>query len=159
MMRPLKHRCSQQGFTLTELMVAIAVLAIGIGLSIPAFQDLIASQRVRAAADALATSVMYARSEAIKRNAAMEITAVDEDWSNGWSVNVKGNTDVLRSEALSGVLVTGLDEETLEIGRTGRLSDTLTLTLCDSGNRAMSRVVTISFSGMTRVNVGERCGS
>lgn len=159
MMCPLKHRSSQQGFTLTELMVAIAVLAIGIGLSIPSFQDLIASQRVRAAADALATSVMYARSEAIKRNAAMEITAVDDDWSNGWSVKVKGNTSVLRSEALSGVLVTGLDEETLEIGRAGRLSDTLTLTLCDSGNRAMSRVVTISFSGMTRVNVGERCGS
>lgn len=150
----------QRAFTLNELMIAVAILAISIGLMLPSFQTMMANQRVRAAADALSTAVLYARSEAIKRHAVVEISRKDDDWNNGWSINVKGSTVVLRAEALSDIAISGLSSTSvISIGKSGRLTSTLTATVCDSYNRATARVVTISFSGQTRITQGGVCGS
>jgi type IV fimbrial biogenesis protein FimT len=58
-----------RGFTLIELMVTVAVIAIFSTLAAPSFRQLIALQRVRTAASAITESLWIARSEAIKRNA------------------------------------------------------------------------------------------
>ncbi|MBU1312184.1 MAG: GspH/FimT family pseudopilin [Gammaproteobacteria bacterium] len=57
-----------RGFTLVELMVAMAVLAIVSVVAIPAFGNLISSNRLNAQANEFLSAITYARSEAIRLN-------------------------------------------------------------------------------------------
>lgn len=57
-----------KGFTLVELMVTIAVLAIILSLAVPAFQNIVVSTRLNTVANEIADVMSYARSEAVKRN-------------------------------------------------------------------------------------------
>lgn len=61
-----QYGCS--GFTLVELMVVVAVLAVLQTLAAPAFSGLVSSMRLSTAANSLFSSLLLARSEAIKRN-------------------------------------------------------------------------------------------
>lgn len=61
-------RPNGQGFTLIELMVAIAVLAIFITIGIPSFLDTIEKHRVASAIEKVYADLHLARSQAIKSN-------------------------------------------------------------------------------------------
>jgi prepilin-type N-terminal cleavage/methylation domain-containing protein len=83
---------SQRGFTLIELMVTMAVLVILITIGVPSFNDLVQNQRVKTAVSELHSSLIFARSEAIKRNAEVTITRNGASWSNGWNVQTSDST-------------------------------------------------------------------
>ncbi|WP_185957738.1 GspH/FimT family pseudopilin [Tepidiphilus olei] len=79
------------GFTLVELMVTIAVLAILLAIGIPSFASLIASNRLTSATNELIASLQTARTEALRRNvrvtvcpAAPTATACSGAWRDGW---------------------------------------------------------------------------
>jgi type IV fimbrial biogenesis protein FimT len=61
------------GFTLVELMIAIAIIAILAVLAAPSFRDTLQSQRVEGAAEALMAALHNAKAEAVKTNAEMRI--------------------------------------------------------------------------------------
>ena len=58
---------TQRGFTLIELMVVVAVLAIIATLAAPSFRDFILMQRLKSINAQLVTDLQYARSEAATR--------------------------------------------------------------------------------------------
>lgn len=64
---------SQGGLTLLELMVAIAILGILVVVAVPSFRDLLAQQRIKGAAELVQTDLMFARSEAVRRNSAVYV--------------------------------------------------------------------------------------
>ncbi len=87
------------GFTLLELVVAVAILAILLTIGIPSFSTFIDSSQRRAVSEALASSVKVARSEAITRGVNTTLcrrndagTACDngDDWGAGWIVVPSG---------------------------------------------------------------------
>lgn len=81
---------SKRGFTLIELMVTIAILAITLGLAVPSFQEFVARNRLAAATNELVSALALARSEAVKR--AARVTIASADWTGGWQVFVDGGT-------------------------------------------------------------------
>lgn len=82
------------GFTLIELMVTIAVLAVLASLAFPSMQSVIESNRLTTQANSLLTAFQLARSEAVKLNRNVRICARDSSdpldcgnsWTDGWSV-------------------------------------------------------------------------
>jgi len=85
-----------RGFTLIELMVTILVLGILLGVAVPSFREAALGSRLTGYANNLVASAQLARSEAIKRNAAVTLCAskngttcgVDagSGWEAGWIV-------------------------------------------------------------------------
>jgi prepilin-type N-terminal cleavage/methylation domain-containing protein len=62
-----------RGFTLIELMVVVALIAVLVMLSAPSFKRFIDTQRLRSVNAALITDLQFARSEAASRNTLMRI--------------------------------------------------------------------------------------
>lgn len=60
---------ASRGFTLIELMVTVALVAILLAIGIPSFKAVISANRLSAAANEMVASVQQARIEAIRRNA------------------------------------------------------------------------------------------
>lgn len=117
--RPGAHWRRGQGFTLVELMVTIAVLAILMAIAVPSFQNQSLSSRLRASANDLAAGVQLARSEAIKRNAVVQLCASSDGsscgggWADGWIVLAADNTRLHAQAALpAGYKVTAQKEGT-----------------------------------------------
>lgn len=157
---------NSRGFTLLELMAAIAVLAILVAIAAPNFQRLIADQQIRTAAETLQRTLLLARSEAIKRNGDVSIEATDEGWHSGWSVRAGGSVSaggvvVMQQDPLSGVEV---DSTLAEItysrtGRTTQASD-LVMRICSEPARGgTERIVRIRITGMVEVERGDACPS
>ncbi|MDP1708618.1 MAG: GspH/FimT family pseudopilin [Gammaproteobacteria bacterium] len=72
------------GFSLIELMVTIAVLAVLLGIAIPSFQSMLEKQRLVGAAEQLYEDLQYARTEAIKRNANVFVSfTTGSNWCYG----------------------------------------------------------------------------
>lgn len=70
------------GFTLIELMIAVALVALLLTVAVPSFQSLRQEQMVKAAAQAVYTDVMLLKSEAIKRNSSLSLIVFNSGASN-----------------------------------------------------------------------------
>lgn len=78
-----------RGVTLIELMIVIVITAVLLTFAIPAFQDTIDRNRLKAVTDTLYGDFQFAKTEAIKRN---EQIIVDFTTSNGgatWCYGLK----------------------------------------------------------------------
>ena len=64
--RPAR-RCRARGFTLVEMMVTVAIVAIVAGLGVPSFLRVLARHAIVAQAEELQDAVRMGRSEAMKR--------------------------------------------------------------------------------------------
>jgi type IV fimbrial biogenesis protein FimT len=90
------QRLRQAGFTLIELMVVVALVAILLALAAPSFRDTIARNRLEGVASELATDFQYARSEAVSRNAQVGLFV----GTNCYTVFTVGSTDATSCTAL-----------------------------------------------------------
>ena len=109
MMRPL----SPKGFTLVELMVVIAIVAILATIAVPSFNSFIDKYRVKRAADTLSAFLINAKSEADKRKATVRVVfmTVGTPWCAGMTMANTCDCTVPTSCRIDGVdrLVQGSD--------------------------------------------------
>ena len=97
-MRLTDLRQAQNGFTLIELVVTLAVIAILGSVAAPSLAGLIAAQKVRTLASEFHLAMTQTRSEAIKRNVNVTISATGGNWAAGWVIlDPENPTDVTKA--------------------------------------------------------------
>lgn len=69
----------QSGFSLVELLIGIAILALLMALGVPEYATFLNNSRVRTTADNLVSGLNLARAEAVKRNARVQFVQTDEE--------------------------------------------------------------------------------
>lgn len=90
-------RMRARGFTLTEVMIVVTIGALLAAAALPNFSSFVAKMKLKTAVTDLHSSLLLARSEALKRNATVSIVPANTaDWSQGWSV--KFGTAVLSKQ-------------------------------------------------------------
>ena len=92
-----------RGFTLIELMVALAVAGVLMGLAVPSFFESTARARLQGAINELAIDLQYARSEAVRERAPVSLTVA----ASGASYTIANATRTLKAVTLpTGVSLT-----------------------------------------------------
>jgi prepilin-type N-terminal cleavage/methylation domain-containing protein len=91
----------QRGFSLTELLTALAIIGLFASLSVPAFLSYQRQSAVRAATAEIRTMFHLARSRAIarQRNAGLRFTTSGVQWQ--YTICDDGNGDGIRNDDLS----------------------------------------------------------
>ena len=135
-----------QGFTLIEILVAVAIIAILSSLAAPSLSRLMADQRAKSAATNLYVALSVTRSEAIKHNMSVILAPKSGSWQNGWQVqDPEGGAALLDANA-TGVTISG-GPASVTYNSAGRLSGTTAphFTVGESG--MPQRCVTVDLSG------------
>ena len=89
-------RTRAAGFTVIELLIVLILVGILATIAAPNLRDFVVRNRLKTVASDLHFSLTLARSEAIKRNAAVSVEQNGGDWSQGWSV--KSGTDTISTQ-------------------------------------------------------------
>lgn len=151
------------GFTLTELMIVMALVGILIAIAAPGFGALTRSNRVTVAANELTNLLNYARSEALTRglNVSVEAPSVN-NWSGALKVitassTVVGDVETLRAFEGSGLAPSGISSvgtaTRLTFRPNGTLAAPFTILLCATNDTHTSgKALTISQGGYTAVS-------
>jgi type IV fimbrial biogenesis protein FimT len=152
------------GFTVIELIVALAIAAIAIAMVAPSMPLLTRGSRITAANDAFATSLRYTRTEALKLNTAVQMVSKNgKDWSKGWDVETAANPGVpLRTFSAIGGTVTLLNDknlDTITYNAAGYMqSDPAAFQVCDSAQTGETgRQLTLTAVGRVSVDSKFTC--
>ncbi len=119
---PCERSSDVKGVTLIELLVAIAVLAVLLGVGIPSFGSTLARWRQQSAVDAFVADLRLARSSATRSSRPVVMCAIDPadqnrchagaQWTAGWRVFADtndnrrfdaGETEIARRPAPAGM--------------------------------------------------------
>lgn len=144
----MNDRNTQRGFTLIELVVAVAVLAVAASFAVPAFTQLVESNRLATESNRLFSAMSFARSEAVRVGDEVSLSAKTGGFDEGWCVHLGAactGTDILRQfDAVS----------QLDYSSTGTATS---LTFNARGERASAEFeITIVPDGCDSTDVDER---
>lgn len=165
--------CGDEGFTLVELMVTVAVIGILAVVAVPAMTGLINNSRISGLSGEVVSAVQLARSEAVRRNARVTLCASGDgatcsnsaDWSR-WIVqapdNTSGGTDVVLDGTAPGNAQVSGPASRIVFRPSGLVVSQAQLTVCvPTTNPANNqRVVAVVLSGSpvtTRANGAGAC--
>ena len=155
-----KLRNTSSGFTLIELMVTIAVLAIIVSIATPNISTQLANQRVKSTTATLTNALKEAKAESIIRRQDLTFTYDNEGDDDAGTIVIAQGTNTIASYSYSAKskLSDSASKPTITFEPSKRV-DALTYTICDENTDATPRQVAItSVANITaRTNAGATC--
>ena len=160
-----------RGFTIIELVMVATIVGVLSAMALPYLGGLLRDQRIKAAVGDVNASIIYARSEAIKRNQLVAMCASTDgtgcanstNWATGWIVFVDTDGDgfpaavadiLKKQDPFTGVTLTGTGSN-LSYQRDGRLAAALAADFVAGATGATSRCLAVTPSG--RPNIKPAC--
>lgn len=83
---PMQRWRAVDGFTLVELLTVLSVLGVLAAVAVPGLGGFATGQQVKTLAYDLTSDLLLARSEALKRNASVQMTPLGATWASGWTL-------------------------------------------------------------------------
>ena len=161
---PISLRMSSSGFTLIELMVTIAVLAIIVSIAAPSISTQLANQRVKSTTATIENALKEAKAESIIRR--QNIAVIYNSASNPQTITLQNDGDTLSTYNIS-------DQSTLTITTINAVpvavttvtfqpnkvitgDDDISYSICDSGstNETLGRVRVNKIATISTTNSG-----
>lgn len=178
----MKNKHLNRGFTIIELMAAVAVLAVLVSFAVPSFNTVMRNQELVSQLSRLNATLAYTRNEAAARSTSVAVcpssdsSSCDDSmvWDNGWIVflDPDGNgtpaddSEILKvEERLSGqVTLRSTTDDPIRFNESGEMAGGagFTLRLCggdatSGADTDHSRTIDISVVGSSVVSKGAAC--
>ena len=150
---PQKLRMTSSGFTLIELMVTIAVLAIIVGIAAPSISTQLANQRVKSTASTLENALKEAKAESIIRRQDLTFTYNN----NGTNVGVISVANVSSYSYSGKSTITDSESKNTITFKPSKRVDSIIYTICDSNKSVKSRQIEVSKIANITNKLGGTC--
>ncbi|WP_372971439.1 GspH/FimT family pseudopilin [Marinobacter sp.] len=153
----------QRGFTLIELMVVVAVLAIVATVAVPSFQQLIENNRLATESNRILSAISFARSEAVRVGDDVSLTADSGGFDEGWCVHLGADCDAANGlrqfDAINQLDYSG-SANSLTLNSRGEMTNaafniSLEPSGCEAGETDKTRTITVSLSGRGSTQKGD----
>jgi len=164
-----------RGFTLVELMITLAVAAVGLTIAVPGFISVVKNNRQSTQINELVNALAIARSEAIKLNVPVSVcqsssgvACTDTGWEDGWIVfsdqNTQGTVDgadvvVQVFGAINGqtTLTSASFADFITFASDGTSNSSGDFAMCDDRGSGHARSLCVSLTGRAYVS-STACG-
>ena len=148
---------SSSGFTLIELMVTIAVLAIIVSIAAPNISTQLANQRVKSTAATLANALSEAKAESVIRRQKITLTYTNTSTPKVITITAPGST-IIASYSYNSRSVIKPDIATpTTFEPSKQVATALTYTVCDSYSGATSRQIEVDKIANITTKLGGTC--
>lgn len=136
---PTSLRTASLGFTLIELMVTIAVLAIIVSIAAPNISTQLANQRVKSTAATLENALKEAKAESVIRRQPLALS-YNNNGTNAGTIGVSGIT----SYSYSAKSTVKSNPAIVVFAPSKNANNAVVYTICDSNTSASPRQVSVS---------------
>ena len=169
------HR-KHYAYSLYELLLTLALLALIAGLGLPSFGSMLARSKVRVEANALFHAIHLARKESIMRKRVVSLCPSRDglhcepgsDWSAGWLMFENGDRDeppqrdpgepLLQAHRVHEAVEITANRRGFTLRATHRRATNGTFVICDRAGRAQPVALVVSYTGRPRTAEKDRRG-
>jgi len=152
-----KRRAEQHGFSLVEMIIALAIVAISLAIGIPQIASAMQRSSATATVNTLVAALNKARFEAARRgqHVVLQSTSGGNDWSSGWGVYADTSGDGTFNELVTqdkpGSQAVGVvaNNVRVEFNPVAAVQQPLgfSILVCDARSKAVLRTIQVAASG------------
>lgn len=180
---------NDRGFTMPELLISVAVIAILLALALPAFNSLVLDNRITTMTNRFVADLRLARSEALKRGARVIVCRSNDvraasptcggdsqTWTQGWLIFANTDANTIFDTGTDTLLKVGegISDTQLSIisnssgdasisfnpdASTNQGGATLHWALCDSRGASHGRRIEVPPTGRPRLLAADSCSN
>jgi type IV fimbrial biogenesis protein FimT len=151
---PLTLRTTNSGFTLIELMVTIAVLAIIVGIAAPSISNQLANQRVKSTTATLVNALKEAKVESVIRRQEVEFSF--DDSTHSMNIETKAvSPDEVASYSYSSKSTIKANKSSITFSPSKR-ADAVIYNICDDKSSVTMQVIVTEVANISTI-LGGSC--